>query len=168
MIRRRLEMDRLRARLESGSGGEEAKKAKLREACEGFESIFLQKIWEQMRKNARQSGGRTYGREEEIYQGMYDREFSRKMVSSGGMGLADMLYEQLARSLGEKGRSFRAEEAGSAVLSASSSPSALRPELRELAPERRALPLVPLSPPLKPLSGSAMPPGAAHNLHLKL
>ena len=41
LVQRKIQMDALRARL--GDGRDE--KAKLRESCEGFESIFLQKMW---------------------------------------------------------------------------------------------------------------------------
>ena len=100
MIQKRLDMDALRARL----NGEPDKKAKLREACEGFESVFIQKMWEQMRKNVQKSGY-LHSKDEQMYQGMYDAEFSKKMTQAGGIGLADMLYEQLSQRLGESSRS---------------------------------------------------------------
>lgn len=100
MIQKRLDMDALRERL----NGTPDKKAKLREACEGFESVFIQKMWEQMRKNVEKSGY-LHSRDEQMYQGMYDAEFSKKMTQAGGIGLADMLYEQLSQRLGESSRS---------------------------------------------------------------
>ena len=45
------------------------KKKKLREACEGFESIFIQKMWEEMRKTLPKST-LLHGKEEEFWQGM--------------------------------------------------------------------------------------------------
>lgn len=100
LIQKRLDMDALRERL----NGAPDKKAKLREACEGFESVFIQKMWEQMRKNVEKSGY-LHSRDEQMYQGMYDAEFSKKMTQAGGIGLADMLYEQLSQRLGESSRS---------------------------------------------------------------
>lgn len=99
MIRKRLDMDGLRERLNGGPD----KKARLREACEGFETVFIQKLWEQMRKNVRQSSY-LHSRDEHMYQAMYDGEFSKKMTQAGGIGLADMLYEQLSQRLGESSR----------------------------------------------------------------
>ncbi len=74
------------------------KEKKLREACEGFESVFIQKMWQQMRATLPQENP-LVGREEKFWQGMYDQELSKHMASSGGIGLADMMYEQLSQNL---------------------------------------------------------------------
>lgn len=74
------------------------KSKKLREACEGFESVFIQKMWEQMRATV-PKGGMLQGRDEQYWQGMFDQELSKKMSSAGGIGLADMMYDQLSRNL---------------------------------------------------------------------
>ena len=76
----------------------EAKEKKLREACEGFESIFIQKMWQEMRKTVPQNG-LMHSKEEHYWQDMYDQELAKKMTSAGGIGLADMMYEQLSRNL---------------------------------------------------------------------
>ncbi len=81
------------------SGLSEAEKAKkLREQCEGFESIFIQKMWQQMRATLPQENP-LVGREEKFWQSMYDQELSKKMAEGGGIGLADMMYEQLSQNL---------------------------------------------------------------------
>ena len=99
LVQRKIQMDALRARL--GDGRDE--KAKLRESCEGFESIFLQKMWEQMRKNVSKEGY-LHSKDEESYQSLFDVELCKKMASAGGIGLADMLYEQLSQKLDHAGR----------------------------------------------------------------
>ncbi len=77
----------------------EAEKAKkLRETCESFESIFIQKMWTQMRATLPQENP-LVGKEEKFWQSMYDTEFSKKMSEGGGIGLADMMYEQLSENL---------------------------------------------------------------------
>ncbi|MBR4741795.1 MAG: rod-binding protein, partial [Desulfovibrio sp.] len=76
----------------------EAKEKKLREACQGFESIFIQKMWQEMRKTVQQTSF-MHGREEQFWQDMYDQELAKKMTSAGGIGLADMMYEQLSSHL---------------------------------------------------------------------
>lgn len=83
---------------------EEAKAKKLREACEGFESIFIQKMWQEMR-NTVPKGGMMHSSQERIWQDMYDQELSKSMTSAGGIGLADMMYEQLTRNLVSASRS---------------------------------------------------------------
>ncbi len=82
----------------------EAKAKKLREACEGFESVFIQKMWQEMR-NTLPKNGLLHGREEQFWQDMYDQELSKKMTSAGGIGLADMMYTQLSRNLVSASRS---------------------------------------------------------------
>ena len=90
----------------------EADKAKkLRESCEGFESIFIQKIWEQMRATIPEST-LLKGREEKFWQGMYDQELAKTMASAGGIGLADMMYEQLSRGLSDASKSAANVQAG--------------------------------------------------------
>ncbi len=98
-VRQKMEMDSLRKRL----GDSTSEKEKLRESCEGFESIFIQKMWEQMRKNVSKEGY-LHSKDEETYQSMFDVELAKKMTSAGGIGLADMLYEQLSQKLENTGR----------------------------------------------------------------
>lgn len=99
MVRRKQQIDALRRQF----GDTQSKDEKLRQACEGFESIFIQKMWEQMRGTVPKEGY-LHSREEEMYQSMFDQEFAKKMASAGGIGLGDMLYEQLSMKLGDAGR----------------------------------------------------------------
>ncbi|MBD5607883.1 MAG: peptidase M23 [Desulfovibrio sp.] len=91
----------------------EAKAKKLREACEGFESIFIQKMWQEMR-NAVPKGGLLQGREERFWQDMYDQELAKSMTKAGGIGLADMMYEQLSANLGDASKVAAGRGASSA------------------------------------------------------
>lgn len=99
LVRRKVEMDDLRKRL----GDTKTKEQKLRESCEGFEAIFLQKMWEQMRKTVPKEGY-LHSKDEDTYQSLFDVELCKKMAGAGGMGLADMLYEQLSQQLADSGR----------------------------------------------------------------
>lgn len=99
-VQKKIAMDALRKRI----AGEPDKEKKLREACEGFEAIFIQKVWEQMRKSVPKEGY-LHSKDEETYQSMFDQELAKKMSSAGGIGLADMMYEQLSQKLGESSRS---------------------------------------------------------------
>ena len=87
------------------------KEKKLREACQGFESIFIQKMWEQMRATIPESGF-LKGREERFWQSMYDQELAKTMAGAGGIGLADMMYEQLSRNLRSVGKHTAAAVGG--------------------------------------------------------
>jgi murein DD-endopeptidase MepM/ murein hydrolase activator NlpD len=99
MIRRKLDMDALRKRLAPAKD----KATELRGACEGFEAVFLQKMWEEMRKTVPKEGF-LHSKDEEAYRSLFDVELCKKMASAGGIGLADMLYEQLSQQLADTGR----------------------------------------------------------------
>ena len=80
LVRRKLDMNALRDRL----GDPRTKEEKLRETCESFESIFLQKMWEQMRKTVNKEGY-LHSKDEESYQSMFDVELSKKMAITSAM-----------------------------------------------------------------------------------
>ncbi|AGW12427.1 peptidoglycan DD-metalloendopeptidase family protein [Megalodesulfovibrio gigas] len=98
LLTRRRQVDQIRHEI---AGGDEAaarrKDAKLKEACQGFESIFLNKIWTQMRQSLPKEGY-LHSKEEDFYQQMFDKELMDKMASNGGLGLGDMLYKHLKES----------------------------------------------------------------------
>lgn len=92
---------------------EAEKEKKLREACEGFESIFIQKMWQEMRSTLPKTN-MLQGREEQYWQSMYDQELAKSMTAAGGIGLADMMYAQLSRDLVSASRSTASAKTGSA------------------------------------------------------
>ncbi len=98
-LKRKLGLDQVRRNLTPGGTQEK----KLREATEGFEAMFIQKLWQQMRKSVPKEGY-LHSQEEDAYLSMFDEELSKKMASAGGIGLGDMLYrelqEQLSRTAG--------------------------------------------------------------------
>ena len=53
------------------------KEKKLRESCEGFESIFIQKMWEEMRKTLPKST-LLHGKEEQFWQACTIRSWPKK------------------------------------------------------------------------------------------
>ena len=95
LVRFKQQMDGLKDRL-SGDTGDKAKK--LRDACEKFEAVFISKLWKEMR-NTVPKEGYLHSKHEDKYLSMFDREFAEKMAASGGIGLADMIYEQLSEKL---------------------------------------------------------------------
>ena len=86
----------LRSRLEPGEKGQD--EAKLRKACQDFEAVFIGQIWKQMRSSVPKDG-MLHSKEEESYLSMFDQELSVKMCRSGGIGLSDLLYENLSQRL---------------------------------------------------------------------
>ena len=68
---------------------------RLKEACAEFESLFIYQLMKQMRKTIVKSGLTGGGKGEEIFTGMMDEELSKQMSSKQGLGLKDVLIEQL-------------------------------------------------------------------------
>lgn len=83
---------------------DENKSEKLKEACRDFEAVFINKLWKQMRSSVPKDGY-LHSKEEDMYVSMFDWEMSRKMSSAGGIGLGDMLFEQLSQTLKAAGSS---------------------------------------------------------------
>ncbi len=103
-------------------------KEKMREACEGFEAIFIQQMWQQMRASLPDDGLFTSSKEEKFWQGMYDQELAKSMASSGGIGLADMMMEQMSpKGTAEASKQSQARSTGLEVPPA--------PLLKTQAPE---------------------------------
>lgn len=100
LTRFKLKMDGLKDRLDSPQNSRDAK---LRDACKDFEAVFIGKMWKQMRSSVPKEGY-LHSKQEEQYLSMFDNDFSKKMADSGGIGLADMLYEQLSSKLKEASR----------------------------------------------------------------
>ncbi len=100
LVRFKQEMDGLKDRL-AGDGKDSSQK--LRQACEKFEAVFISKLWKEMKSTVKKEGY-LHSKQEDQYMSMFDREFAEKMSKSGGIGLADMIYDQLSEKLKETSR----------------------------------------------------------------
>ena len=78
--------------------GEAAQKpgGALRETAEQFEAYFLQQMMQAMRKTIDKSEMVDQGNVE-MYEDLMDKEISLQMVKRGGIGLADMLEQQMQK-----------------------------------------------------------------------
>ena len=94
MVRFKQQMDTLKQRLEQGPG----KEKELRQACMDFEAVFMGNLWKEMQATVPKEGY-LHGKTDEMYLGMFEQPFSEHLAASGGIGLADMLYDQLASRL---------------------------------------------------------------------
>ena len=73
----------------------------LKKATQQFESYFLNELLKEMRKTVPQDkllGDDGNGRQ--IFQDMMDQKLSDNMAGRGDLGMAQMMYDQLAPSLG--------------------------------------------------------------------
>ena len=75
---------------------------KLRQACRDFESIFVKQMLDSMRKTVQKTGLTDGGYAEELYQDMLYDEYARKITDTASLGVAQMLYLQLAEPAGGK------------------------------------------------------------------
>lgn len=71
--------------------------AKLLEAAQEFEAIFLEKMLSQMRAANRALSEQAPNMAKETYEGWQDQEMAKSISRSGGIGLADALYRQLVQ-----------------------------------------------------------------------
>ncbi|MGC3979875.1 MAG: flagellar assembly peptidoglycan hydrolase FlgJ [Steroidobacteraceae bacterium] len=69
----------------------------LRAAAQQFESLFTNMMLKSMR-SASFGDSLTGGNDVEFYQGMYDQQLAVQLSKGKGMGLADMLVQQLSRT----------------------------------------------------------------------
>jgi peptidoglycan hydrolase FlgJ len=76
----------------------EAEKKGLMEACQGFETIFLARLWQQMRSTLPKDGA-LHGQQEEFYLSMFDQEVASSLAKGKGVGIARMMFEQLSDRL---------------------------------------------------------------------
>jgi len=74
----------------------EKDKQDLRDACESFESYFLQIMFREIRKTSfNEDGLFAKSQTEKIFTDMMDEEISKSLARSGGIGLADQMLRQM-------------------------------------------------------------------------
>ncbi|MFA6851041.1 MAG: rod-binding protein [Selenomonadaceae bacterium] len=74
-----------------------AKDKKLNDACEGFEDMFLELMYSKMRDTVPEDKLFGDSNGDKIMQSMLDSEMMKKVASSGGIGIAKMIREQLKK-----------------------------------------------------------------------
>lgn len=70
--------------------------AKLMDACQQFESIFVHQMISQMRATIPEGGLFEKSQGEKIFQDMLDEKYAENISKAGGIGLAKILYDQLS------------------------------------------------------------------------
>jgi Rod binding domain-containing protein len=73
--------------------------ARLMQACRDFEAIFLTQLLKSMRATVPKDGLLGESREQQFYHEMQDEEMANHLAASGGTGIAEALYRQLAGRL---------------------------------------------------------------------
>lgn len=86
-------MERLRGQSEFGKVGSEKEMEKV---ARDFESVFINKLFESMRKAIPKSG-LFDSSAMDMYQSMMDQEMAKEMSVRKGMGIGEMVYSDLSR-----------------------------------------------------------------------
>ena len=74
----------------------------LKEACKGFEAMFLSMMYKSMRSTVPENTLFGENSAQKIFQDMYDQKLMDNVADTNSVGIADMLYKQLsAKVLGE-------------------------------------------------------------------
>ncbi|WP_147821892.1 rod-binding protein [Salidesulfovibrio onnuriiensis] len=105
LVKFKVKMDGLKKRLAVG----DVKERQLKKACQDFEAVFISKLWKQMQATVPKNEI-FGGKQSEMYMSMFDRDFAEKMAESGGIGLGDMMFEQLRDKLKEASRNALADK----------------------------------------------------------
>lgn len=77
--------------------GESSRKEALARTCAEFEALFIQKLFQQMRATVPRTELFGGGQAEQLYTELRDAELARSLARGRGIGLATVLYRQLAK-----------------------------------------------------------------------
>ena len=87
---------------------------KLKKACEGFESLFLSKIFDTMQETVMDGGLVKKNQGEQIFTQMLHSQIAQDFASTDKLGLADMLYKSMSKYVPAdktaEGNNFPAQE----------------------------------------------------------
>ncbi|MDP7175694.1 MAG: rod-binding protein [SAR324 cluster bacterium] len=76
--------------------------AKLREAANDFEAIFIQQMLKTMRKTSFESDLLPKSEGEKVFQSLLDEQYALLSAKSGSLGLSEMIYQQLKPKVDKK------------------------------------------------------------------
>lgn len=79
----------------------EGDKEKLKKACDEFEGILLNMVYDSMRATVQKSDLIPSDSGRDIFEGMLDDELMNNAAKSGGVGLSNMMYKQLSARMNE-------------------------------------------------------------------
>jgi peptidoglycan hydrolase FlgJ len=74
----------------------------LRESCREFEAIFIQQMYQAMRKNIPNDGLLPRDNATQIYQDMLDTQMARETAKGKGIGLGEKMYNQMKGAIEKK------------------------------------------------------------------
>jgi len=84
------------------ASNEELHQHKLKKACEDFEAIMVTYLFKSMRQTSLKADTEEFGSSKDLYEGMMDETLATQLSHQRGLGLARLLYEQLAPAMETK------------------------------------------------------------------
>lgn len=95
---------------------------KLKKACDGFEALFLTKMFDTMQESVMDGGLVKKNQGEEIFTQMLHSQVAQDFTKTDGLGLSDMLYDSMSKFLeaekqSSKGNNFPDEGKNSTASS---------------------------------------------------
>jgi len=92
-------IDNITAGVDASDLNQFQRQEKLRKACADFESLFLNYMLKSMRSSVPEGGITGKGEEGKMFQAMFDEKLADEIAGGGGLGLGEILLEQLGRRL---------------------------------------------------------------------
>jgi flagellar protein FlgJ len=82
---------------EATLNSEDENDEELKDACKEYETYFIQKLFEEMRKTIPESEMLEKSTGHDTYEDMVYDEMAKEISEAGGIGIADMMYEELSK-----------------------------------------------------------------------
>jgi len=89
------EVDSFKDKLEQAANDKDL--TKLKEASQEFEAYFINTLFKEMRKTIQDGGLVEKSQARTTFEGMLDEEMSKSISKTGGLGLADMIYNNMLK-----------------------------------------------------------------------
>jgi hypothetical protein len=84
--------------MNSLNGAKTHSEAELKQVAQNFESIFIQMMFKEMRNSVEKSNLFGNSQATEFFESMKDEEMSKQLAASGGIGLGNMVYQNLKKA----------------------------------------------------------------------
>jgi hypothetical protein len=84
--------------MNSLNGSKTHSEAELKQVAQNFESIFIQMMFKEMRNSVEKSNLFGNSQATEFFESMKDEEMSKQLAASGGIGLGNMVYQNLKKA----------------------------------------------------------------------
>jgi flagellar protein FlgJ len=110
--------------------GADKEQMKLKKTCEEFEAILTTYLFKSMRETVSKAEGEGKDQTQAIYEGMMDETVANQLSHQSGLGLSQMLYQQLASQAKPHTGPADLREVDSGGAQTAGTPLSVKPKLR--------------------------------------